>query len=176
MTCHSRGPSDPVRIECLSSAALAQIAGVAGGGGVSVNSANHIAVTADMTSATWNTQASHEVFVVTGLVRMTLWVQVVTALASTLAGATINLGIEGATDQFNDTVEAFFTGAQVWTVGNPGKAQSFSGSIIDYLLYDSDVGYEIVTEPLISGSLIFHCVWEPFSAGATVTAGDGSPL
>jgi hypothetical protein len=143
---------------------------------VGTNHPRHIAVPADMTSATWNTKASHEVFAVTGLVRMTLWVQVVTALASTLAGATINLGLEGATDQFSDALEGAFTGAQVWSAGQPGAVQATVPILIDYLFYDKDVGYEIVTEPLISGSLIFHCVWEPFGVGATVTAGDGSAL
>ena len=40
------------------------------GGGVNALASNHVAVTATMTSATWNTAASHEVFTVTGTVRM----------------------------------------------------------------------------------------------------------
>ena len=36
----------------------------------SVKLANYFTVTADMTSATWNTQASHEIATVTGLVHI----------------------------------------------------------------------------------------------------------
>ena len=42
---------------------------------ISVNAPNHIAVTVDMTSATWNTVATHKVFAVTGVVRMRMWIQ-----------------------------------------------------------------------------------------------------
>lgn len=65
------------------------------GGGVSVNSANHIAVTADFTSATWNifTTPKHEVFTVTGIVRVWLWAVCagnVDSAGHALEGATVD--------------------------------------------------------------------------------------
>jgi hypothetical protein len=39
-----------------------------------------------------------------------------------------------------------------------------------------DIGYEITGEALTSGNIVFHCVWDPLSAGASVVAGAGGAL
>lgn len=70
------------------------------GGNVNALASNHIAVTATMSSATWNTAATHEVFTVTGAVRMWLWVLCTDTLTDAADAADIQFGLAGATNAF----------------------------------------------------------------------------
>ena len=142
---------------------------------LSVNAPNHIAVTVDFESTTWNTVGTHEVFTVTGAVRLRLWVETDGNLAS-LEGnsAFMSFGVE-------NNIEAFYGSAGI--DGNvPGfwiGASSYSTittTLFDVSVYGVDVGYEITEYAMTDGTLIFHCVWEPLSVGATVVAGAGGPL
>lgn len=152
---------------------------------ISVDHPRHIAVTADMTSGTWNTKATHEVFTVTGLVRVQMWVQIVTPLDSTGGSALVAFGVESLTELFMGAMaEDAFIANRLWdyssamvydTTVEAVQLMRFN-AVQDWVIYGEDVGYEITGEPLTSGSLVFHCVWAPLSVGATVTAGDGSAL
>ena len=133
----------------------------------SVNAPNHIAVTVDMTSTTWNTVATHKVFAVTGAVRMRLWVQS-NSLASGTNEAYMSLLVGAALEVFRagkiENTNGFWVGQNAYQAFSP-----FDQILPDYALAEN-VGYGITIEPLTGGYLIFHCVWEPLSAGATVVA------
>lgn len=135
---------------------------------------NYLLLTVDFTSATWNTAATHELFTVTGLVRMQLIPECTEDLAS--AGGSISLGTETNTSGFiAATVATTIDNGELWLTGTP-IAFIASTSIIDDLVNGSDVGYEITVGALTDGTMKFHCFWEPIGAGATVVAGAGGVL
>lgn len=152
---------------------------------IAIDHPRHIAVTANMASATWNTVGTHEVFVVTGLVRLQIWVEVVTAPSSSGEGASLQFGFAISMGEILGTsYETNFTNGGIWcrpaSGGTSILGRTFIGTdnemVEDWVDSDDDVGYEIFTEALISGNIVFHCIWSPLSAGASVTAGAGGSL
>lgn len=145
---------------------------------------NYLKVIATMTSTTWNTAATHEVFTVTGCVRMRMWVRCATTLEDAANAAIIQFGHEAATNAIIAATDAAgrngttITAGQMWYDTSPATQIDASASaIMDYVIPNGqDVGYEITGAALTGGVLHFHCVWEPLDPGATVTAGDGSAL
>ena len=144
---------------------------------ISVNAPNHIAVTVDLSSATWNTLATHEVFTVTGAVRMRLWVECtesLTGLGGLVIGneldttVLIGSGVEPPIPLQGKLYDMVNSNISAWA--------SSSNIVVDKVSYGLDIGYEVMSDPATDGTLIFHCVWEPLSAGATVVAGAGGPL
>lgn len=149
--------------------------------GPSANSGRYLAVTADFTSATWNdfaTTPKHEVFTVTGPCRLRMWVTCAGDVDSAAHGATLQFGHESDTDAFIlATDETELDSGDLWYDATPTLGcDTFGTAVLDYVSNGLDVGYEIAGEALSAGSLVFHCVWEPLAAGATVAAGDGGTL
>jgi len=154
------------------------------GGNVNALASNHIAVTANMASATWNTAASHEVFTVTGTVRMWLWVLCTDTLTDAADAADIQFGVAGATDAFIAATAAAGKGGaglaagEVWCDATPADTYGNASSLIlDKIVSGGlDVGYEITGAALTGGSLEFHCVWVPLDDTGNVEAGAGGTL
>lgn len=153
-------------------------------GEISVNNPNHIVVTADMTSSTWNTVGSHEVFTVTGGVWVKTWVVCTSGLTSG-GSATIHYGHESYTTLFANAIAygGFATGEFIDTSNNASVAYLADGhwfgvSVGDRYawLYGQDVGYSVNVAALTGGTLEFHCIWQPLTVGATVVAGSGGSL
>jgi hypothetical protein len=139
-------------------------------------------VIADMSSATWNTAASHEVFTVTGLCRLKLWIECGTSLTDAADGASIQFGYEGATNGIIASTTAATAGSglvtdELWYDTSPTtKMDTYGNCVMDYVLNGLDVGYEITGAALTGGSLNFYCVWEPLESGASVAVGAGGTL
>ena len=154
------------------------------GGGLTALASNHIAVTATMTAATWNTAASHEVFTVTGTVRMWLWVLCTGTLTDAADAADIQFGVAGATDAFIAVTAAAGKGGagiavnEVWCDATPADTYGNSSSLIlDKIVSGGlDVGYEITGAALTGGVLVFHCVWVPLDDNGLVVAGAGGAV
>ena len=154
------------------------------GGGVNALASNHIAVTATMSSAAWNTAASHEVFTVTGTVRMWLWVLCTDTLTDAADAADIQFGVAGATSAFIAATAAAGKGGsglaagEVWCDATPADTYGNTSSLIlDKIVSGGlDVGYEITGAALTGGVLEFHCVWVPLDGTGNVEAGAGGTL
>lgn len=154
------------------------------GSALNYNAVNYLAVTADMTSATWNTVASHEVFTVTGMVRMRVLVECTGTLTDSSDTATIQLGVEGATNAWIGSTGAAGSGSatisagEIWMDTSPTETNAnFSSAVLDKVVAGGlDVGYEIGTAALTGGTLVFHCWWEPLNATGAVAAGAGGTL
>ena len=145
---------------------------------VSVNAPNHIAVTVDMTNATWNTVATHEVFHVTGAVRMRMWIETTGPLQSAednTAFMSFGTSADPASLIPSGVIDGSLLGLWVDVAGY-SPFQSFGGATFDRINHSLDIGYQVAYQIMTGGTLIFHCVWEPLSAGATVVAGAGGPL
>jgi hypothetical protein len=150
---------------------------------VGYGAGRYLSVTADMTSATWNTVASQEVFVVTGLVRMRMWIECTDTLVDAADGADIQFGVEGATNAIIAATGAAGKGGstistgELWYDTSPTVVYDVASSVImDYVINGLDVGYEITGAALTAGALVFHCVWEPLNSTGNVAAGAGGAL
>ncbi len=151
--------------------------------GLTALASNHIAVTATMTSATWNTAASHEVFTVTGLVRMRHWVECTGTLTDAADAADIQYGHETNTAAFIGATAAAgkggatITANELWYDTTPTTVTDTTATVVfDHVINGLDVGYEITGAALTGGVLVFHCVWEPLNSSGNVVAGAGGSL
>jgi len=148
-------------------------------GMVHYNNPNYLAVTIDLTSATFNTVATHELFTVTGLVRMRVIAEVTTTGDDTSGNtSTIQLGTEDATNDWIAATEVDdLTVGEIWADATPTETNgNYSSLVFDKVVNGVDVGYEIAGEAATDGVIVFHCVWEPLNATGAVVAGDGSAM
>ena len=157
---------------------IAAVLAEAQGAGLSANAANYLAVAADLTNATWNSDATHEVFTVTGLVRMRMLIEVTGNVESGGDTATLTFGHEGnAAAWIAATNEDALDTGDLWYDTSPTtKEEDFATAVFDKVVRDLDVGYEIDVEACTGGSIVFHVWWEPLNATGAVVAGDGSAL
>ena len=152
---------------------------------LNVTALNYFTVTADMTSATWNTAASHEIATVTGMVQMTVIPQCTGTLTDAADGASIQFGVEGSTAAIiastgaagagGDTIET----GEFWIDATPADLV-IKKSALDNLVFvvgaGKDVGYEITGAALTGGSIVFHCWWKPLDGTGAAVAGAGGAL
>lgn len=145
------------------------------GGGANISSSNYISVSVDLESETWNTVASHEVFTVTGLVRVVMWI---TCTENVAGATTIQFGVEGATDAIiGATTGTDLDANDLWYDASPATVYDTSANVLmDYVINGLDIGYEIGTAAGTDGTLVFHCVWEPLNSTGNVAAGAGGSL
>lgn len=144
----------------------------------------YLAVTATMSSATWNTVAKHEVFTVTGTVKMRMWITCSATLTDAGDAAIIEFGHENDTDAFIAKTDAAgkggttITSGWLWYSTTPvaGPASVDDAEMVYIVPGGLDVGYEISGAALTGGTLVFHCVWEPLDATGAVVAGAGGVL
>lgn len=149
---------------------------------LSRDGSNYLSVEADLSSATWNTAASHEVFTVTGLVRIRVLIQCTETLTDAADGASIQFGVEGATDAWIATTGAAGAGGdtiaagEVWIDATPADTHIDTSSVFDKIVSGLDIGYQITGAALQNGTLVFHAWWLPISADGLVVAGAGGAL
>jgi len=147
--------------------------------GETIRVSNTTTFSADMSSTTLNTIASHEIATVTGLVRMRIIPDVTEGLSGNTA--TIALGTADSTAEFigATTASGLDTG-EIWTTSTPGANNKSSvrfEKIPDFVISDADVGYTIAKSALITGTLVFRMFWEALEgATSTVTVGAGGTL
>lgn len=145
----------------------------------------YFAVTADMSSATWNTQATHEIATVTGMVRILVIPECTETLVDAADGASIQFGhasdsaaiiaSTGAAGAGGNTIS---TGEQ-WVDATPADISVLKAAIenLDFTIANGvDVGYEITGAALTEGTMVFHVFWCPISSTGAVVAGAGGVL
>lgn len=145
---------------------------------------SYLAVTATMSSATWNTAAKHEVFTLTGLVRLRLLIECTTTLTDAADGASIQFGHETTTDAFIASTGAAGAGGntiaagEIWCDTSPAEIAGDPATLaLDRIVGNGlDVGYEITGAALTGGVLVFHCWWVPIGSTGAVVAGAGGVL
>lgn len=158
----------------------------------SLNLPNKFAVTADMTSATWNTVAAHTVATTTGTVHCRVLIRCGSTLTDAADLASIQFGVGGSTALiiasagaaglagktiatntlwFSSAAESNLQIANV-TVGTIGQNYAMMDIILSGGL---SLAYEITTAALTGGNLVFEISWEPMGVvGGTMAAGTGS--
>ena len=145
---------------------------------------NYFAVTADMTSATWNTVASHEIATVTGMVHMIVIPECTETLTDTADGASIQLGHQSLTTALIASTTAATAGTvietgEIWVDATPADVMVLRSGFepLDFIIAGGlDIGYEITGAALTDGTLVFHVWYEPLNSTGAVTAGAGGSL
>jgi len=146
---------------------------------------NYFTVLADMTSATWNTQAKHEIATVTGAVHMIVIPEITGTLTDTADGASMQLGDELVTTSLIASTQCAGGGGKTFSTGEVWVDSSASVVLtkrslfepLDFIITNGyDIGYEITGAALTGGSVTFHVFWEPISSTGSVSAGAGGNL
>lgn len=140
------------------------------------NRARYISVTADLTSATWNTVAAHEILTVTGTVRVRIIPRCTSSVTS--GGAiTFILGTETTTNAMIASTDGTTIDAGMFWLSTTPSHYYAKTSVIDAIIANGqDVGYTIGTNAATGGTIIFDIWWEPISSNATAVAGAGGAL
>ena len=149
----------------------------------SVGHPNYLSVTATLTAAgVWEQVAKHEVFTVTGVVRARMWIECTTTLEDAGDAARIQFGHSALTNAFIASTAAATAGATLiaagtlWCDTGPLAAELTSTAIMDWVVVDNDIGFEVTGADFTAGVLVFHCVWEPLSPTGNLVAGPGTTL
>ena len=155
---------------------LQQLAAMAG----FYNSGNYLAVTADLTNATWNTVAAHEIATVTGAVRMLILPQCTSTVVTTGTNGTFILGDETNTSSLiaSSLLDALATG-EWWvdaTITRTIVTRSQMNALEFVVGNGKDIGYTIGVNAATNGTIVFHIWWVPIDATGAVAAGAGGVL
>lgn len=146
------------------------------GAEMSYNRVNYLAVTADLTSATWNTVASHEILTVTGAVRVRI---LPICSGSVTSGGAITgiLGTETTTNgMIASTDLTTLDAGMAWLSATPSHLYAKT-SVLDFIIANGqDVGYTIGSNAATGGTIVFHVWWEPLNSTGAVAAGAGGAL
>ena len=114
---------------------------------------------------------SHALFTVTGAVRCTVMAFGVVNLGIQ-AGATIEVGIVGATTQFialtaGDAIDA----GEIWHDATPDAKVEDVSVYTQFLLSDgTDITYDVKTDTIDSGTIDFVCEFELMTGAGNVVA------
>ncbi len=144
------------------------------------NATNYLAVTSDLTSATWNTVAAHEIATITGAVHIIILPQITGTITSAGGNATLVLGDETTTDSIIASTDSEALAAGEWWFDTTATRTLAIKSIFEktdlVIGNGKDIGYTIGTEALTGGTIVWHIWWEPIDATGAVTAGAGGVL
>lgn len=149
------------------------------GSALNYNGTNYLSHSIDLSEATYNTVATHELFTVTGLVRARIIAEVTTTGDDTSGNtSTIQLGVESDTDAFIAATEVDdLAGGEIWYDATPTTVtDAFASVCLDKVVSAADIGYEIAGEAATAGEITFHLWWEPLSSTGAVVVGDGSAM
>lgn len=136
---------------------------------------DYFSVTADMTSATWNTAAAHEIATVSGAARLAILPICGTSLEEADDGSngTIELGVAGDTATLIAQSTATAIDAGEFWLGTTPATSGATSTIVDEIINNVDVGYTL-SEAFDTGSIVFHVWSKPLlGGGSTVGVGAG---
>jgi len=133
---------------------------------------NYLAVPITFSALTTGSVATHELFTVTGTVR----VKILAVCSTNLAGSgTIELGVESDTDAFIATTTGTDLDAgELWYDATPTTVtDAYTTVVLDKVVVGEDIGYEIKTDTLTGGVVTFHLWYTPLDSTGAVVASDG---
>jgi len=144
------------------------------GTGVVYNAPNYLTVPITFASGTTGSVATHEIFTVTGLVR----VQIIAVCSTNLAGATatIKLGTENNTAGFiAQTTATDVDAGELWYDATPTTTEDVTSTVVlDKVVNGADIGYEVETAAISGGVMTFHCWYAPLDSTGAVVVADGT--
>lgn len=146
----------------------------AGGAALSKDASNYGSVSITFAALTTGSVATHEILTVTGMVRLRMIAECTVNVAGS---GSIQLGIEGTTNAFiASTAGTDIDAGEVWIDATPTETQGNTSSLmLDKIICGGlDVGYEVTSNTLTGGTIVFHYWWEPLNSTGNVVAADGT--
>jgi len=138
------------------------------------SSENYLTVPITFVAGTTGAVATHELFTVTGLVR----IRMIAVCTVNLAGATatLELGTENDTDAFIATTTGTDVDAgELWYDATPTTTEDTTTTVVlDKIVNAADIGYEVKTAALSAGAMVFHLWYSPLDSTGAVVAADGT--
>ncbi len=118
---------------------------------------------------------SHDIFTITGDVRVKLLAICETNLAGGGVGAQLTLGLNGATTYFiGQTTCTGIDAGEIWTsstLANNLKVNTIALAVFDRIVSGyTSIKIDIVSASTSTGKIHFYCWWEPLSADSAVAA------
>ena len=150
-------------------------------GAYNYNADNYIAVTAPLTSATWNTVAAHEILTITGAVKLFIVAEITTADVTGVGAITFTLGSETTPASIIASTDGTLLDVgEIWDTGVDGTitAEGLPAAMgVEWIIANGDdVGYTIGTTAALTGIIVFHVWWTPLNGTGAVVAGAGGVL
>lgn len=110
-------------------------------------------------------------FTVTGVVKLKV-ISVCNTTTTIQAGATLEVGIAGATTAFiAQTAGDAPDQNEIWHDTTPDTAHELSSVGVErYLGNGQDIILTVATNTIDSGVITFYAIWEPISSGSSVVA------
>lgn len=123
----------------------------------------------------WDSTMFHPILDVTGLCRVQILTECVTALTDAAGASYVALGAVGATTAIIATTATTDVDAGIWinTSGETAILSSPSNAIKDYVSPGDDIGLTVSGADVTGGRLIFHCWVTPIGPGAGAIADNG---
>ncbi len=147
---------------------------------------NYIALSVDLNSATWNTQAAHEILTVTGAINLKIMIEVTETLTDAADAATMILGDEITTNGMIVSTSVAGAGdanqldsGELWVDATPTDVSPIATStaILEFTVFQgADVGYTIGGSAVVDGTLIMHMWWYPLDSTGAAVVGAGGVL
>jgi hypothetical protein len=139
---------------------------------------NYLTVEVDFSESANKGIATHEVFTVTGAVRMKVLAECTTDMVPSAEGGLICLGVEDATSAWiAATSMSIIAANEIWCDSTPTETNGAYGTVVlDKVVISKDVGYQIATASASTGVITFHCWWTPLNATGAVAAGHLSTM
>lgn len=135
---------------------------------------NYNSLSVDFSNATWNTVGTHELFTITGAVRIQI-VPVCQEDFTAGGAATIKFGSASNTAAFiSATGYSLIDAGKMWVSATPGNVISTT-AVLDKIVTE-DIGYEISTAAISDGTMLFVYAWEPVSTNGNLVVGAGGAL
>lgn len=153
---------------------IERIASLQEGADINYDNSNYLAVPITFAAGTTGSVATHEIFTVTGLVR----VKIIAVCTVNLAGATatIKLGTENNTAAFiAQTTGTDIDAGELWYDATPTTTEDTTSTVVlDKVVNAADIGYEVETAALSAGAITFHCWYTPLDSTGAVVVADGT--
>ena len=138
------------------------------------SSENYLTVPITFVAGTTGAVATHELFTVTGLVR----IRMIAVCTVNLAGATatLELGTENDTDAFIATTTGTDVDAgELWYDATPTTTEDTTTTVVlDKIVNAADIGYEVKVAALSAGAITFHLWYAPLDSTGAVVVADGT--
>lgn len=138
---------------------------------------NFLTIMADFTQPQWNTIGTHRVFSTNGSVRMRIIPYCASDLNSSGGSGQISFGITGFPAIMIPTTSCTaIDQGEMWLTTSPQVTYNISALIDSIINGPKGIGFEVSTEALNAGQILFNCWWEPLDNMGSVSLGNGSGL
>lgn len=150
------------------------------GAAANASAPNYIKVPVNFSQVAWNVVGNHVLLNVSGVCRLRVWgIFTESLVVSGGAHTSLIVSCDGVNILAATTEASKQNEIWMWAGGSARYGPAYAlaggdGAIVDCLIGAKPVLLEVSVGPVVGGALDLHCVWEPMTPGAYVTAGDGS--